>query len=242
MRIKPLILHTDFQNEDGTYDDGVLDIIKDYNEIVRKYNAKYSLLEEVKRIYKEMMESNASDYYKNLFNEKHVLFKDDKLYDDKYYERVEYQPSKDEKKCTCKKSFISEMEDKVAKQINEDRQLLGLPMIWTNKKLIGTTEYNPFADSEQFKENMRKSFEDFAKKYYGETEESQSNKVMENIDSSKIQAYDAEPYFKEPNISIIDFYFIDFSKTPFETIKQITPDIQHVITPSENYFLFKLSK
>lgn len=66
-----------------------------------------------------------------------------------------------------------------------------------------------------------------------------------DIDNSKVEIYDAKSYFK----SWTGFFPKLTDKAEMKywngkemiTIKYITSDIQHVITPSKNYFLFKLS-
>lgn len=89
-----------------------------------------------------------------------------------------------------------------------------------------------------------------------------SNYCHSDIDNSKVEMYDAEAYMKyfggidpvgennkcwigtmsnfgcicyDPEGNISQFVSKDI------TVKQIAPDIQHIITPSKNYFLFKLS-
>lgn len=75
MKLLPLTQYRDFKNEDGTYDEGVTDIVNAYNEIVRKHNSKVNKINE--RLFcKELQESLGNYFYKSDIDDSKAIMKD----------------------------------------------------------------------------------------------------------------------------------------------------------------------
>jgi hypothetical protein len=166
-----------------------------------------------------------------------------------FYEKIKYEGKADITKSEILgECFIEKNPSRFSEYYTNTKgvelrfDFIGHPMY--DDKYYRRTEYKP-----------RKEVQDGLGNYY----------CHSDIDNSKVEIYDAEPFMKlerwdtnhpfkyeewrdlEPYQFSISWYF-DENGQLLRThsnnnviIKQITPDIQHITTPSKNYFLFKLS-
>lgn len=181
---------------------------------------------------------------------------------------IDYQPEGEKKELFCDKIKYEGKADRTLEEklgSEEYKKFIEHCEELYNKPLLPSDIFN-FPNTKPTYEDLEKSLKKhkdilwkqfgislmYDDKYYQRNEYKPKQEVQDklfncfhqsNTDNSKVEMYDAEPYVFsviwnfDGNGQITSSY----SNNINTTIKQITPDIQHIITPSKNYFLFKLS-
>jgi len=227
MRLLPLVQYRDFRNEDGTYDEGVEFIINEYNNLVKKYNYI-----QYRRIIENILSENYDVHIPDLIEE-----------------LKNYKPGFRQEEKKEPKSFYTDLEERVGKQILEDRKILEDSLFPKSKLFYEkiNSQYTGKADPNQTA-TLKQEVQDGLGNYFDKQNISPTESFQryvygnpgfwDNIKNAKIDfVYTDTNLLKEDlEKAVSDCFKVKY------TVKQINPDIQHIITPSENYFLFKLSK